>query len=385
MTPDLFPNSPNPSPKTDQDLLDWLQLIRSRRVGPATFFRLLKSEGTARAALEALPDVARAAKVSDYRLYNRDWCARELQAGRKFGASLIAYGSHHYPRALAEIKDPPPLIWVKGRLDKLNAPAVALIGARNGSALGTRMARRLAEGLGTAGLQIVSGLARGIDTAAHEAALGSGTIGVMAGGIDVAYPAENSGLMQKILAEGALLSEQPLGLSPQARHFPQRNRLVSGLSMAVVVVEAAAKSGSLITASCAADQGRDVLAVPGHPMDGRASGSNFLIRDGATLVRSVEDVLAVLPPLVNPSDVTQPQLRMVKEVTPPKESGAPSKAPPDTLRQDILSLVGVSPMLEDQLIRDLKRPSAEVIPEIMTLELSGHLERQAGGLVALAS
>ncbi|MBD3679204.1 MAG: DNA-protecting protein DprA, partial [Rhodobacteraceae bacterium] len=284
------------APRDDADRRDWLRLLRSRRVGPATFYRLMGEHGSAAAALEALPEVARAAGVKDYAPCSPDRAEAEIEAARLAGAKLLAWGAADYPASLTELSDAPPLLWAIGDTAILQRPMIALVGARNASSLGTRMARRLAAELSEAGYVVVSGLARGIDTAAHLAAIDGGTLAVMAGGVDVVYPLENAVLAQEIAEKGLRLSEQPMGLVPQARHFPRRNRIVSGLAQAVVVVEAAAKSGSLITALNALDQGREVLAVPGHPFDARASGCNALLRDGATLVRGTEDVLAALTP-----------------------------------------------------------------------------------------
>ena len=281
-------------PTQEEVLVAWLRLIRSRRVGPGTFYRLMAEHGDAGAALAALPAIARAAGVSDYTPCPHATAEAEIARGRAAGARLVAIGAADYPPALAGIADAPPLLWMRGAADRATQRAVALVGARNASSLGLRMARTLARGLGGAGISILSGLARGIDTAAHEAALETGTIAVLAGGIDVIYPAENADLTARIAETGALISEQPPGLVPQARHFPRRNRIISGAAHAVVVVEAAARSGSLITARSALDQGREVLAVPGHPFDARAAGCNMLIRDGARLVRGAEDVIEAL-------------------------------------------------------------------------------------------
>ncbi|MFN4131362.1 MAG: DNA-processing protein DprA, partial [Paracoccaceae bacterium] len=276
--------TPHPTP-LDDDPVDCLRLIRSRKVGPVTWHRLLTEHGSARAALAALPDVARAAGVENYAACPVEVARHELAQGRAAGAQLIVWGSGAYPPPLCDLPDAPPVLWVLGDAGLLHRPLVALVGARNASSLGLRMARRLAEGVAQAGFVTVSGLARGIDAAVHAATLISGTVAVQAGGVDIAYPEENTRLMAQIVEQGCLVSEQPMGLQPQARHFPQRNRIVSGLSRAVVVVEAAARSGSLITAKTALDQGRDVLAVPGHPFDARAAGCNMLLRDGATLIR----------------------------------------------------------------------------------------------------
>lgn len=281
-------------PTTEDDRVAWLRLLRSRRVGISTFYRLLKEHGTAQNALLALPDVARAAGVKDYEICPIGVIDAELKKAKRAHARLLCLGDDEYPEALASISDAPPLLWAIGDTSLLQRPTIALVGARNASSLGTRMARLLARDLGERGYTIVSGLARGVDTAAHIASLKTGTVAVLAGGVDVIYPAENAGLASDITKSGLLLSEQPMGMSPQARHFPARNRIISGSSLGVVVIEAAARSGSLITARDALDQGRDVLAVPGHPFDARASGCNMLIRDGATLVRNSDDVVAVL-------------------------------------------------------------------------------------------
>ncbi|SMX42207.1 hypothetical protein MAA8898_02546 [Maliponia aquimaris] len=350
----------------------------------------MAEHGDAATALAALPDVARAAGVDNYEVCPPRVIEAEMKAGRRAGARLVCRGEPDYPPDLADISDAPPLLWVIGAPAVLRRPMIALVGARNASSLGTRMARRLAEGLGEAGYVVVSGLARGIDTAAHQAALPHGTVAVMAGGVDVLYPSENTRLAEDILqAGGARISEQPVGLQPIARHFPTRNRIVSGLARAVVVVEAAAKSGSLITARNALDQGREVLAVPGHPMDARAGGCNLLIRDGARLIRNVEDILESLPPIeTRPGPVYQPEL----DLAPP----APDPAPRDdanraalldaaALHRRILERLGPSPVAEDQLIRDLGAPAGHVSPVLTDLELDGHIRRQPGGLLSLVT
>jgi len=281
-------------PHSEEERVSWLRLLRSRRVGVTTFFRLMAEHGSAAAALEALPEIAAAAGVAGYRPCALSVAEAEMRAGRLAGARLLAWGEADYPRALRDIADAPPLVWARGDTALLRRPMVALVGGRDASALGTRMARRLAGALAESGHVVVSGLARGIDTAAHLAALDRGTLAVLAGGVDVVYPAENAVLAQEIAERGLLLSERPMGLQPQARDFPRRNRIVSGLARAVVVIEAAARSGSLITARMALDQGREVMAVPGHPFDARAAGCNALLRDGALLVRSADDVIEAI-------------------------------------------------------------------------------------------
>lgn len=363
------------------DPLDWLRLIRSRRVGAVTFHRLLAEHGSPHAALMALPTIARAAGVEGYSTCPDMVAQAELRAGRAFGAKLLLWGAPDYPQALMPLSDAPPVLWARGNLDLLHRPMVAMVGARNASSLGLRMARRLAEGLGQGGQVVVSGLARGIDTAAHEAALDTGTVAVMAGGVDVTYPEENAELARQIAAKGCLLSEQPMGLVPQTRHFPARNRIISGLSRAVVVVEAAARSGSLITARDAADQGREVLAVPGHPFDARAAGCNNLIRDGATLVRHAADVAEALG-LVAPdqADLPAPVLPALPGPEAPRRSFSDLAA----VHGQILARLGPSPLAEDQLIRDLALPPSVLTPALVSLELDGRIARAPGGLLSRA-
>ncbi|AGT08021.1 DNA-processing protein DprA [Paracoccus aminophilus] len=363
------------------DAVTVLRLIRSRRVGPTTFHRLIAEHHSPAAALAALPEVARAAGLSDYAPCPEGVARAELAAGRKAGARLLFWCDPLYPAALREISDAPPLLWLRGNLDALSAPKIAVIGARNASSLGLRMARALASGLGRAGLCTVSGLARGIDTAVHEASLDTGTIAVMAGGIDQIYPAENAELAEKITARGLLLSEQPPGLAPIARHFPARNRIISALAQATVVAEAAERSGSLITARNALDQGREVMAVPGHPMDARAGGCNNLIRDGATLVRSAEDVLAALTISRPLAPVAEP---------PATASNLIADAEAETQRQSqirakILNRLNLSPTDENALMRDIGAAPSDVAPAVLALELSGELTRLPGGMMARTS
>ncbi|MFQ5439581.1 MAG: DNA-processing protein DprA [Paracoccaceae bacterium] len=369
------------TPSLDEtDLVSSLRLIRSRRVGPATFHRLIGEYGSARRALDALPDVARAAGDADYRPCSQETAEREIAAGYRAGARLIHQGAPDYPVDLARITDAPPLLWMKGRMALASRPAVALVGARNASSLGTRTARLLASDLGRDGLIIVSGLARGVDTAAHLAALQTGTVAVLAGGIDQIYPRENVKLAEDIVATGMLISERPPGLYPQARDFPRRNRLISGLAQAVIVVEAAARSGSLITARDALDQGRDVMAVPGHPLDARAAGCNMLIRDGAVLVRGSRDVLAALSARSAPELGTSAPGH---EVAVPADT-KPRASIPEALEisRRILSLLGPSPVPEDQVIRELELPAQAVSTQLVALELDGKLERQRGGMLS---
>ncbi|WP_147108453.1 DNA-processing protein DprA [Tateyamaria sp. syn59] len=379
---DTHPSSTHPPlpPTSEDDQFTRLRLLRSRRVGIATYKRLLIEHGTAQNALAALPEVARAAGVENYTPCPEGVVHAELNAGRALGAHLVAQGDSMYPAALNELSDAPPFLWVLGDAGLFQRPMIALVGARNASSLGTRMARALARDLGAEGYVVVSGLARGVDAAAHLASLDTGTIAVQAGGVDTIYPAENAKLAEDIAARGARTSEQPIGLQPMARHFPARNRIISGLATATIVVEAAAKSGSLITARDALDLGRDVLAVPGHPMDARASGCNMLIRDGATLVRDAADVIEALAPI---APAQAPELPLEVPAQPPKDRRTLQETA--ALHQQILSRLGPSPLAEDQLIRDLGAPTATVAPALVELELDGSIDRAPGGLLTRAS
>lgn len=402
------------------DGLAALRLIRSRRVGPATFHRLIAEHGDAEAALAALPEIARQAGVEGYAPCPAAVAEAELEAGRRAGARLLTCDHPDYPALLRDLAEAPPVLWVRGDMAALSRLPVAVIGARNASSLGLRMARGMASGLAQDGAVVIAGLARGIDTVAHEAALSTGTIAVMAGGIDMIYPRENAALAETICEAGLLVTEQPPGTEAVARHFPARNRIISGLSRAVVVIEAAHRSGSLITARCALDQGREVMAVPGHPMDARAGGCNALIRDGALLVRNAADVLTALrsngaevqpqpqPAVaVSQADATAVQAPVTgrarsmqpaavarrladlghtlvhKTVGGPARPLLPVQGGPVNLEARILSRLGPSPTEENMLIRDLGVPAAVIAPALLSLELSGRVQRLAGGRLAL--
>jgi len=372
-----------PSPTADNaDRLARLRLIRSRRVGPATFRRLMAEHNCAEAALAALPEVAKQAGVDTYEVFSETAALAEVRAARRLGARMLSLGDTSYPTDLADCSDAPPVLWALGDTQLLTRPMLAMVGTRNASSLGARMARKLAGELSEAGFVIVSGLARGIDALAHHAALAKGTIAVQAGGLDVIYPAENTDLAHDIAKTGLRLSEHPFGLDPQARHFPQRNRIVSGLARAVIVVEAAARSGSLITARNALDQGREVLAVPGHPMDTRASGCNMLLRDGATLVRGADDVIEAIGPATAPT--RQPELPLSKAPDIPRQ---PERDWRDraALNSRILSQLGPAPVAEDQLLRDLGVSPGDAAGELARMELDGAITRQPGGLISLTA
>ncbi len=371
--PPLCPVNP---PVDETSRMRWLQLIRSYRVGPSTFLRLMGEFGDAQTAIEALPEIARKSGVARYRACSRADAEKEMSAGQTIGARLVLLGDANYPVLLSRVNDPPPVLWVRGQKMPRGEDLVALVGSRNASSLGTRMAKLLSRDLGRAGFGVVSGLARGVDAAAHLAALETGTLAVMAGGVDRIYPQENQKLAEEIIEKGTLISERRLGHSPQARDFPRRNRLISGMSRGVVVVEASAKSGSLITARDALDQGREVMAVPGHPLDPRAWGCNMLIRDGAGLVRGSKDVIEQL--------ATAPIPGVPKADIPPFAEKPKATIPEAlALSRKILSLLGPSPVAEDQLIRDLDLPAQAVSARLVALELEGKLDRRAGGLLSL--
>ena len=376
---DYNPSSCTPPipPTSEDESFARLRLLRSRRVGIATYNRLLAEHGSARRALAELPSIARAAGVLNYETCPEAVVYAEMRAAKTVGARLVIQGSSDYPQTLNDLSDAPPMLWIIGDATLLNRPTVSLVGARNASSLGTRMAKALARGLGEAGYIVVSGLARGVDAAAHLAALPTGTIAVQAGGVDIMYPVENTRLAEDIAKQGLRISEQPVGLQPMARHFPSRNRIIAGLGQATVIVEAAARSGSLITARDALDQGREVLAVPGHPFDARAAGCNMLIRDGATLVRHVADVIEVLEPL-HPERGHDARQR--RSDSPPRPEHDLHET--DALHSHILSRLGPSPVAEDQLIRDLELAPASVTAVLVELGLNGHVLRQSGGLIS---
>ncbi|MCP4822771.1 MAG: DNA-protecting protein DprA [Shimia sp.] len=378
MTEDRISSThPQIPPTTEEARLTRLRLLRSRRVGPTTYHRLMREHGSAEAALNALPDIARTAGVPRYTPTSIDDAKRELNDGRALGARPLFFEEADYPALLKEIPDAPPMLWCLGNTALSSNPTVAIIGARNASSLGLRMARRLASELGEAGLTVVSGLARGIDATAHEASLDTGTVAVYAGGLARPYPSKNIDLAKQIATQGLCLSEQRPDMEPRARHFPARNRIISGLVRAVVVVEAASKSGSLLTARIALDQGRDVLAVPSHPFDARAAGANILIRDGASLVRGADDVLEVLHTLpIRTPRTAEP----FKE--PPTSRDKRSLRDTSALHSEILQRLGPSPISEDQLVRDMVLSPSEVTPALLDLEMHGKITRLAGGLLS---
>jgi DNA processing protein len=356
------------------DQIARLRLIRSENIGPVTYFQLLARFGSAQAALDAIPDLAARGGGRAPRLASKAEVEREIERAAKLGARHLFLGQGLYPPLLAELETAPPALIVKGDLNLLDKMSVAMVGARNASAAACRFARTLAHNLGAAGTVVVSGLARGIDSAAHEGALDSGTIAVIAGGIDVAYPPENEALQAAIAERGLLVAEQPPGVEPRARHFPYRNRIIAGLTHGTVVVEAAPKSGSLITARYAAEFGREVMAVPGSPLDPRAQGCNQLIRDGATLIQVAEDVLEAVSPL---------RVRPFRERELDYAAPGPPAEADEHARRTILDLMSATAVQVDELIRQSLLPPATVHTILLELELAGRLERHAGGKVSL--
>jgi DNA processing protein len=361
---------------TDAERLDRLRLIRCDNVGPRTFRSLLDHFGSARQALAALPELAqRGGAARQIRICSEDDARAELEASARLGISLLAPDEVGYPPRLATIEDAPPLLAVRGALAALMRPMIAIVGSRNASAAGLKFSQKLAHDLGEAGFVIISGLARGIDQAAHRASVGSGTIAVLAGGHDRIYPPEHDELLDNILAaHGAAISEMPLGHEPRARDFPRRNRLISAPSLGVVVVEAAQRSGSLITARMAAEQGREVFAVPGSPLDPRAAGTNDLIKQGATLVTQASDIIDAVAPIME-----RPRQLPLAE----RDGEGIDGDPQADERARIVGLLGPSPVSLDDLIRLSGISPAVLRTVLLELELAGKLERHGGGLVSL--
>ena len=351
--------------------LDKLRLIRSPNVGPVTYVQLIARFGNAAAALAALPNLAVRGGAKGVPIPTVADIAAEVRAVEALGARYLFLREGLYPPLLAQLDNAPPALIVRGQVALLDRPAVAIVGARNASAAACRFARGLAQELADAGCLVVSGLARGIDTAAHQGAIGGATAAVIASGIDIAFPPENADLQERIATEGVLIAEQVPGREPLARHFPYRNRIIAGMTLGTIVVEAAPRSGSLITARIAAEAGREVMAIPGSPLDPRAQGCNALIRDGATLVQNASEVLETIRPLS--AYVAEPV--------------APWSAPPvedadDATRRTIVDLIGHTPVAVDEIVRQSGAHPAAVAGVLLELELAGRLSRHAGGRVS---
>lgn len=350
-----------------------LRLLRSANVGPITYAQLFARFGSAEAALEALPMLAARGGGRAPQIADPGAVRREIAAVERLGARYLFLDDPGYPPLLAALENAPPALILRGRTELLERPCVAMVGARNASAAACRFARQLAIDLGEHGATVVSGLARGIDTAAHQGALAAGTVGVIASGIDLVFPPENAALQERVAREGLLVTEQPPGTEPLARFFPARNRIIAGMALGTVVVEAAPRSGSLITARIAAEAGRDVMAVPGSPLDPRAQGCNLLIREGAILVQSADDIWEAVRP-IDPRAVRAPANRF--------GAGPPDDAE-DADRRRIAGLLGPVPVAVDELIRQSGCAPAVVQTVLLELELAGRLDRHAGARVSL--
>ena len=363
---------------SDRQRLHWLRLIRTENVGPATFRDLINRFGSAETAIEMLPELMVSGGATRLpRVPSQADAEAELERAHRVGARFVAIGEPNYPPMLKRSENPPPLVAIRGEAKVFELPAVSVVGARNASLAGIKIARMLSAEIGREGYAIVSGLARGIDTAAHEGGLASGTVAVLAGGLDQPYPPQNAGLADEIAGRGgALISEMPFGWEPRAKDFPRRNRIVAALGLGLVVVEAALRSGSLISARLAAELGRLVFAVPGSPLDPRAAGTNGLLKDGAILVTDARDVLEQLAPLVTaprPADETLEE--------PPDFSTTPP--PGDDERASVIEALGPVPVGVDELIRHTGLHPAQVFMVLLELDLAGRLERHPGGMVSL--
>ena len=362
---------------TEEERLDWLRLIRSSNIGPRTFHDLVGHCGGVRQAILALPELARRGGSRSIRICSRKIAEAELTQSRAHGIEFVAMGEPDYPLRLQMIDDPPPLIAMRGNRDVLRQPLIAIVGSRNASAAGIKFTDRLTRDLAAAGFAIVSGLARGIDAAAHRASVETGTIAVLAGGHDRIYPAEHTDLLERLLISGAAISEMPLAWEPRAHDFPRRNRLISGLSIGVIVVEAARRSGSLITARLAGEQGREVFAVPGSPLDPRCEGTNGLLKQGAFPATEASDVIAAIEPIIGRAfDVAGIQEPAQDELQRNSEPGVDD-------RSRIVSLLGPAPVSIDDLVRFAQTSPAVVRAVLLELEIAGRVDRHGAGLVSL--
>jgi len=365
----------------DNQRLAWLRLIRSDNIGPVTFRELINQFGTAEQALEALPELlARSGgRRKNLQIASRDSIEREIDIANRHGARFIGLGEPDYPAALKMADGPPPMIAVKGPGECLLRHSLSIVGSRNSSLSGAKITRQIARDIGEAGFVISSGLARGIDTAAHDASLVSGTIAVFAGGLDVTYPPENAALQDKIIDHGgATISEMPFGWQPRAQDFPRRNRIVAGLSLGLVVVEAAHRSGSLISARLANEMGRLVFAVPGSPLDPRCAGANKLLKQGAILTTDAADIIEALMPLTRTIGEQAPYSLEEHE-----NENAPTAPADESDRARIMSAMGPTPCEIDEIIRFTGLPAPVVQLVLLELDLAGKLERHAGNLVSL--
>ncbi|UXS00920.1 DNA-processing protein DprA [Agrobacterium tumefaciens] len=363
---------------SERQKIAWLRLIRSDNIGPVTFRELINHYGSAEKALDALPELSRRGGAArNVRIATQAEAEQEIEAAERFGARFVGIGEPDYPPALRHVDGAPPLIAMKGSGAAAIRPSIGIVGSRNASINGAKFAAMLAHECGRAGYTIASGLARGIDAAAHRASLATGTVAMLAGGLDRPYPQENFGLLQQIYDQGgATISEMPFGWEPRARDFPRRNRLIAGVSLGVVIVEAAERSGSLITARLAGEAGRLVFAVPGSPLDPRCQGTNRLIKEGAMLTTGAADILEALRPLVEPG------LPLGRKVEEPSRD-ADMSPPADNQREMIAAAIGPSPVESDDVIRHTGLSAATVHMVLLELDIAGRLNRHAGGQVSL--
>jgi len=362
-------------PLSKTEKRDWLRLARTENVGPVTFRQIVRRFGTAEAALNVIPEMAKRGGKRNFALPPDSRIDQEIERLEKIGAKLIAWSEPDYPQALAAIEDAPPLITVRGNVSLMHKRCIGIVGARNASLNGRKIAETLARDLGQEDITIISGMARGIDTAAHRASLATGTVAVLAGGVDIVYPQENQQLYDELIEIGGVLSDMPLGLEPFSKLFPRRNRLISGLSLGVVVVEAALQSGSLITANMALDQGREVFAVPGSPLDPRATGTNNLIRQGAVLTEKSSDILNHIHTL--PRRLAEPPANDFGDRSSQIDEKTLNEA-----RKKILENLSPSPVSVDELVRQCFVSPSTALTVLLELELSGRIERQPGNKVA---
>ncbi|MEM6411824.1 MAG: DNA-processing protein DprA [Pseudomonadota bacterium] len=361
---------------TDTERFHWLRLARTPNVGPVTFAQLLARFGTAEKSIEALPELARrAGRKRPLTAPDKRTIEAEIKATEKYGAHIIAACEPNFPKLLSSLDPPPPVLTVLGRTDILNERSIAMVGARNASAAGRKIARDMSAFLGKQGFIVVSGLARGIDGEAHAAALPTGTAAVLGGGVDHVYPPQHDRLYAAIAADGAIVSESPLGHRATAKDFPRRNRLITGLALGTVVIEAAERSGSLISARTAGEQGREVMAVPGSPLDPRAAGTNRLIQQGAALVRSGEDVLDVI------NSLGQTRLEMAPGPLFENQSEDGASLPPDQVSA-VREALSPNPMSIDEIARAAGVGAARCAAILMELELAGHATTLPGGLAS---
>lgn len=359
--------------------MSWLRLSRTENIGPVTFYRLIEAYGSASKAIDALPDLAkRGGRAKPLIAAPLTQVEREYQAIKKFGGDIICAAETDYPVSLAAIDDAPPVVTYTGNIALLKKSCVGIVGSRNASLNGRKFTEKLAHELGIAGATVISGLARGIDTAAHAGSLGTGTVAVLGGGLDIIYPPENKDLYAQIRERGLIIAESPFGQQPFAQSFPRRNRIISGLSQGVVIVEATFKSGSLITARMAGEQGRDVFAVPGHPLDPRAEGPNALIRDGAVLIRNAGDVLESLSTFQSGS--LQDSASQKYE---PLNIQPIDNQTLDRVRDEVLSCLSHTPVSVDEIIRSAALPAAAVQIVILEMELAGRVQRLPGHRISL--